>query len=103
LPVKEDSGKYLGSPGFSGGMGFLPTASAATAGHLAAELGASRKDGLNHGHLLVGSKFYGDSILKGAEIHSLTSRIVKCVLDSPVSQARGAEIHLLPTRLAERV
>ena len=36
--------------------------SAATAGHLAAELGASRKDGLNHRLLLVGNEFYGDPI-----------------------------------------
>ena len=35
---------------------------AAPADHLAAELGASRKDGLNHGLLLVGHEFYGDPI-----------------------------------------
>ena len=34
----------------------------APANHLAAELGASRKDGLNHGLLLVGHESYGDPI-----------------------------------------
>ena len=36
--------------------------SASPADHLAAELGSSRKDGLNHGLLLAGHEFYGDPI-----------------------------------------
>ena len=36
--------------------------SAATAGHFATELGPSRKDGLNHGLLLIGHEFYGNPI-----------------------------------------
>ena len=36
--------------------------SGCTAGHLAAELGASRKDGLNHGLLLVGNELDRDPI-----------------------------------------
>jgi hypothetical protein len=36
--------------------------SAVTAGHLAAESGASRKDGVDHGLLLVGHEFYGKPI-----------------------------------------
>jgi len=44
----------------------------ALAGHLAAELGALRKDGRNHGLLLVGNEFYGAPIPRPLEVLNWT-------------------------------
>jgi hypothetical protein len=58
----------------------------APADHLAAELGASRKDGLNHGLLLAGHEFYGDpKCLQSAAVP--VNRCGRCLEGELVSDA----------------